>query len=214
MRVVYDYGLAIGGARSSPSLAAPGAGAENGHEVIRRGGEPVMIIRSGAAARTKAELAGATDAVSLRDVSERPTLGAPAAEERTGPSALTDEGLRISVAGQDWLLTVSDAALNREQSVRLHEQAHARTLGAYAASAIAYQTQRGPDGQQYVTGGSIRADLSEVPGDPRATLRKARTVMAAAHAVGDPSTADMRVAAQAYRMAQSATEELREIASA
>jgi hypothetical protein len=61
-----------------------------------------------------------------------------------------------------------------------------------------------------VTGGSIKADLSPVPGDPRATLRKASAVRRAALTPGDPSAADMRVAADAYRLAAQAKEELRE----
>jgi hypothetical protein len=92
--------------------------------------------------------------------------------------------------------------------VRQHEQAHLLALGPYAASGVSYSTARAPDGRSYAMGGSIAADLSEVPGDPRATLRKANAVRRAALAVGSPSSADMRVAAKAYRLARDAREQL------
>jgi hypothetical protein len=49
-----------------------------------------------------------------------------------------------------------------------------------------------------------------VPGDPQATLDKAQQVIRAAYAPGNPSAADMRVAADAYRMAQDAKRDLKE----
>lgn len=208
MRVVYDYGLGFGGRNSQPPPALPGGDPPT--EVVRRGSQSVMIIRVGERARDAAALEGGLPADGVRDIiGVGHEGGAPG-----GSSGISEDGLRLTVAGRDYLLTVSPEARMREQAVRLHESAHARVLGAYAESGISYTTERGPDGRSYVTGGSIKADLSEVPGDPRATLRKARTVIAAAHAVGDPSAADMRVAAEAYRMARDATDELREIARA
>ena len=53
-------------------------------------------------------------------------------------------------------------------------------------------------------------DMSEVPGDPEATLRKARIIIAAANAPGNPSAADSRTAARAYEMIRKAQAELRE----
>ena len=85
-------------------------------------------------------------------------------------------------------------------AVRSHEQAHVRLLGGAAASPVLYDTVRGPDGQSYAVAGKIKVDLSPVPGDPAATLRKARQVRTAALAPNDPSGADMRVAAAAYRL--------------
>lgn len=212
MRVVYDYGLSSGGARRAPSPVLPTG--DGDAATSSPGREAVMIIRIGDRARDKAQLSGALPIPETAAGDGGGDDGDSGTSRRTGAAATGDDGLRLTVAGRDWLLTVSPEARDRERAVRHHEQAHARTLGAYAASAIAYQTQRGPDGQRYVTGGSIRADLSEVPGDPRATLRKARTVIAAAYAVGDPSAADMRVAAEAYRLARDASAELREIARA
>jgi hypothetical protein len=50
--------------------------------------------------------------------------------------------------------------------------------------------------------------MSPVPGDPEATIRKARTLIQAAYAVGQPSAADLRVAAEAYEMEMQAQREM------
>jgi hypothetical protein len=81
-------------------------------------------------------------------------------------------------------------------------------LGGYAASGISYDMRTGPGGERIAVGGRIAVDMAEVPGDPRATLQKARTIYNAATAPGDPSAADMRVAADAYRLMQEAQDEL------
>jgi hypothetical protein len=105
-------------------------------------------------------------------------------------------------------MVTSEHAAQRDAEVRRHEQAHQLALGPYAESGIQLNKERGPDGEVYATGGSIKADLSEVPGNPRATLQKARTVQRAALAPGAPSAADLRAAAAAYRLAQEAQEQL------
>lgn len=102
----------------------------------------------------------------------------------------------------------SGEALERDRHVRGHENAHLSALGPYAASGILYSTVNGADGEPIAVGGRIAVDLAVVPGDPEATLRKARTVLNASQAPGDPSAADMRVAARAYRLMQEARQEL------
>jgi len=114
----------------------------------------------------------------------------------------------IPVPGTDYQIVTSEGAAARDEEVRSHERSHLLALGPYAASGIVLKTERGPDGASYATGGSIKADLTEVPGDPRATLQKARTVQRAALAPGAPSAADFRTAAAAYRLAQNAREEI------
>lgn len=117
-----------------------------------------------------------------------------------------DQADRQSSPGYDVVL--SQEAQLRDGEVRQHERSHARTLGPYATTPIMYDTARGPDGEAVATGGKIGVDLDPVPGDPQATLTKARVVLNAAHAPGSPSAADMRVAAEAYRVAQQAQDEI------
>lgn len=111
----------------------------------------------------------------------------------------------VSKTGQ---YKTSDEALARDHAVRGHENTHLSALGPYAASGILYDTAKGASGETVATGGRIAVDLAAVPGDPAATLRKARTVLNAAQAPGDPSAADLRVAARAYRLMQQAQAQL------
>ncbi len=104
----------------------------------------------------------------------------------------------------------SDEALARDRAVRAHEATHLSALGPYAASPALFATASAPDGQKLAIGGSIKVDMAEVPGDPEATLRKARIILNAAQAPGDPSAADLRVAAKAYALMQQAKEAIGE----
>ncbi len=120
------------------------------------------------------------------------------------------EGVGLSLSNADYEVRISDEALARDREVRAHEQAHLAALGGAAASGVIYETITGPGGESIAVGGRIAVDLAEVPGDPAATLRKARQVIAAAYAPGDPSAADQRVAARAYDLLRRASAELRE----
>jgi hypothetical protein len=101
----------------------------------------------------------------------------------------------------------------RDQEVRLHEQAHLLAAGPYAKGAPSYTYQTGPDGQRYAVGGEVPIDLSAVPGNPQATLQKALTIRRAALAPTDPSEADQAVAAHATALAAQAQQELLEAQS-
>jgi len=94
--------------------------------------------------------------------------------------------------------------------VKAHENAHMAVLGAYVSGVINYTYIMLPDGSKYAVGGSIKVDFTPVPGDPEATIRKARAIISAAHAVSSPSPADMRVAVQAYQMEMQAQRDLEE----
>jgi len=85
---------------------------------------------------------------------------------------------------------------SRDREVRAHEQAHAAAGGALAGAAkLNYTT--GPDGKRYATSGEVSIDVSKVAGDPEATLRKLQQVQRAALAPAEPSSQDLKVAAQA-----------------
>lgn len=95
----------------------------------------------------------------------------------------------------------------RDREVRAHEQAHAAVGGQYA-SAPSYTYERGPDGNQYAVGGEVQIDISEIPGDPQATVQKMQQVRAAALAPAEPSAADRRIAADASRRMLAARAEM------
>ncbi len=109
-------------------------------------------------------------------------------------------------------LSVRGAARTKLESidgaVRAHEATHLAALGAAAAGGASFSYLIGPDGTRYAVGGSVRVVVSPVPGDPEATIRRAKAIIAAAYAVVTPSPADMGVAQEAYRMEMQAKREL------
>ena len=98
----------------------------------------------------------------------------------------------------------------RDREVRAHEQAHAAAAGGLVTGGPNYTYQRGPDGKQYAVGGEVNIDTSPVPGDPEATIRKARRIRAAALAPADPSGQDRAVAASATAMETKARQEIQQ----
>ena len=87
----------------------------------------------------------------------------------------------------------------RDREVRAHEQAHAATGGQYAGSPQ-YEFTTGPDNKRYATGGEVSIDISEEQ-NPEQTLRKMQQVRAAALAPAQPSSQDLKVAAEAAQKA-------------
>jgi hypothetical protein len=98
----------------------------------------------------------------------------------------------------------------RDREVRAHEQAHAAAGGAYVISGPSYTYQTGPDGRKYAIGGEVQIDTSPIKGDPEATLRKMQTVIAAAMAPAEPSSADNAIAAAANQAKSAARAEIAE----
>lgn len=97
---------------------------------------------------------------------------------------------------------------NRDRAVRAHELAHQSVGARYITRGAQFQYETGPDGRQYAVSGDVSIDTSAVPGDPQATLEKARTIQRAALAPVDPSPTDRQVAAKASAMIQQARIEL------
>jgi len=96
----------------------------------------------------------------------------------------------------------------RDAEVRAHEQAHQSAAGPLSNGATSFDYESGPDGKRYAVGGEVSIDTSTVPGDPQATIEKARQVRRAALAPADPSGTDRQVAAQATKMETEAKQEL------
>lgn len=98
----------------------------------------------------------------------------------------------------------------RDLEVRAHEAAHLRAAGSHARGGAKFEYQKGPDGKQYAVGGHVNIDVSKVPNDPEATIRKAEQVRRAALAPAEPSSKDRQVAAKASGMIIEAQQELSE----
>lgn len=154
------------------------------------------LLRANQAPVIPAQAADADGQASLREEDDQPPGGAverPAAQAEQ----LRQEQQIASLA-------------SRDREVRSHEQAHAAVGGAYAG-APSYSYKRGPDGKTYVVGGEVGIDVSPIPGDPQATLRKMEVVQRAALAPAEPSAQDRSVAAQAQAQASQARAELAEM---
>lgn len=118
-----------------------------------------------------------------------------------------DPGQTGQVLGEEQKRQVEELKA-ADAKVRRHEQAHLAAAGTYALGAPSYEYKTGPDGKRYAVSGEVRLDVSSVPGDPAATIRKAQTVRKAALAPADPSPQDRRVAAEATRLEMKARQEL------
>lgn len=95
----------------------------------------------------------------------------------------------------------------RDLEVRTHEQAH-EAAGGELAGAASYSFRQGPDGRRYAVSGEVSIDISEVPGDPAATIDKMARVRRAALAPAQPSSQDRQVAAQAAQKMSEARGEM------
>lgn len=196
MRVVYDYGLPLGGRnRYHPP---PLLGLESSQVDLGRGAQTAIIISRSDGEATDTPVRPSS--VPTSALESAPLGGTSAGEHGYG----AEPALRGELSRH-----ARDQLRNHSRAIRLHEQAHLAVLGGLAAGPVQYQSERAADGTSYLTGGRIKVDLSPVPGDPRATLRKARAIQQAAHAPGDSSPTDMATAAKAYRLQMEAMEELK-----
>ncbi|MCI6797361.1 MAG: hypothetical protein MR571_05840 [Succinatimonas sp.] len=94
----------------------------------------------------------------------------------------------------------------RDKEVRAHERAHQSAGGEYAGSP-SYDYEKGPDGNDYAIGGHVNIDVAE-ENTPEKTLQKMEQIIRAAKAPADPSTQDLKVAAQAQQKAAKARAEI------
>jgi hypothetical protein len=128
-----------------------------------------------------------------------------------GRQGSIDENRPASAIGADHeklQLTAEIKQLSqRDQEVRNHERIHASIAGAHGGTP-SFQFQRGPNGVLYAVSGSVSIDLSVVPGNAEATVRKAEQIERAALGPSDPSGADRAVAAKARSLANQARVEL------
>jgi hypothetical protein len=94
-----------------------------------------------------------------------------------------------------------------DHEVRATQQVHAAAAGGLG-SMPTFTYRVGPDGRLYAVSGEVRIDTTAVPGDPEATLRKARQIEELAFSPGDSSPEDRRAAAVAATLAARARQEL------
>ncbi len=97
----------------------------------------------------------------------------------------------------------------RDRQVRAHEQAHVAASGRIAVSAPHYEFETGPDGRQYVVGGSVNYNMP-ASGSAEDKLLLAQQLRRMAMAPADPSPKDRATAAKATGKEARARQEIRE----
>ena len=100
-----------------------------------------------------------------------------------------------------------DKLKQRDQAVKQHESAPMAAAGAHAKGGASYTYQTGEDGKPYAVGGHVSIDTSKED-TPEATIQKMQQIISSAKAPAEPSTQDLKVAAQAAMTLQEAREEL------
>lgn len=102
---------------------------------------------------------------------------------------------------------------SRDIEVKAHEQAHVAAGGQYVNGGAEFQYKTGPDGKRYATGGEVSIDISKVPDNPEATIKKMQVVRSSALAPANPSQQDRSVASQATRIEMEARAETLQVES-
>lgn len=103
-----------------------------------------------------------------------------------------------------------DELRQTDAEVRNHEREHVQQAAGNVVSGPQYKYVIGPDGKAYAVGAEVRVDLSPVPGNPEATMRKAEALRKAALSPGDPSSQDLAVAMAASQLGLKAAQQVKE----
>lgn len=155
-------------------------------------------------AADESEVPGSTDETGTGETSsgEKSSEKGLEGREVVGP-----DGEPLSSEELDQLQKLKD----RDAEVRQHEQQHLAAAGPHAMGGPTFDYQTGPDGKRYAIGGEVQIDVSEVQGDPSATIQKMQQIRRAALAPAEPSSADRAIAAQASQKQIKAQQDLAEL---
>ncbi|MEW6280111.1 MAG: putative metalloprotease CJM1_0395 family protein [Candidatus Eremiobacterota bacterium] len=118
-----------------------------------------------------------------------------------GCGCITCSGL-----GEDPLVILG----RRDDEVRTHENDHLTEAGEFALGGPVFQTYTASNGRTYALGGHVSVDVSEVAGDPQATVDKMRKLQRAALKPANPSGQDRTVAAECAAKEAAALRQLTE----
>lgn len=108
--------------------------------------------------------------------------------------------------GEDPLVVLG----KRDEEVRVHENDHLTEAGQWAQGGPEFELYTASNGRSYAIGGKVHVDVSEIAGDPAATVEKMKTIQRAALKPAAPSQQDRNVAAEAAGKEAKAMRELTE----
>lgn len=196
--------------QADPAPTAPGGPDDPAPPAPNAAGAPVLAPEppadQPAPGRVQPTGMAETPGGDTRQGAQDPTAQAVSAADPAARLASDPRELGLSPAEQ----TMVRKLAGRDRQVRNHEQAHVAAGGSSVTGGPSYSFQTGPDGRRYAVGGEVPIDASEVPGDPKATIAKARQIRRAALAPADPSPQDRAVAASASQMEVAARREVSE----
>lgn len=156
--------------------------------------------------QAKSQLANGLETEQDDSVSERDEPNKESNEETAAENTQKDTSGNNKELQADELKQIQQLQ-NRDREVRTHEQAHS-SVGGNLAGAPNLSFTTGPDGQRYAVSGEVSIDVSSVPNDPAASIRKFELVQRAALAPANPSSQDRKVASQAASSAVQSRSEL------
>lgn len=156
--------------------------------------EPASMTRADTPISTKSELSLEDKSSSADGTKHNGDHVIISAEGRSKSLQETQGRERAAELDEDALRELSA----RDLEVRAHEQAHS-SVGGELTGAASYSFAQGPDGVRYAVAGEVSIDVSDVPGDPQATIDKMTRVRRAALAPAEPSAQDRQVAAMAMQ---------------
>lgn len=126
----------------------------------------------------------------------------PPAADDTGAPETSSRTEELSAQQQREVQTLE----RTERQVRADERAQRAAAGAYS-DGVQLRYSVGPDGRRYVVAAEVALDVTPVPGDPAATLRKMEAIMRAVSS-GSSSISDQTDALAAEQLARRARAQL------
>lgn len=184
----------------TPSSHQPKSGAQSASDGIILSISPEarrLLGKTGTGAETESE------AKAVNEANEQDRV-ASQGQTSTEPRKTSDPASELSPEEERLLQRLKQ----RDSEVRIHERQHLAAAGGYVKSGPVYDYTVGPDGKRYAVGGHVSLDMSPIPNNPEATIRKAQIIKKAALTPADPSAADRSVAALAANMELKARKQL------
>ncbi|MBI1206910.1 MAG: hypothetical protein GC191_06435 [Azospirillum sp.] len=163
-------------------------------------GEALVVAAQGQARQT------AVGAASIRASSRASSAAASSSNQ-------ADRSPAAGASTNDASTADSEKLKSADRAARQRAQAQLAAAGAFGGQVV-YQYQRGADGTSYVVGASVTFDVTPVPNDPAATIRKMQTIRAAALASGQPTLQDLQAVQAADAAIAAAQAALSKAASA
>jgi hypothetical protein len=168
-------------------------------------GVELDLSPEGREAARKAALGALQDTQPRQDVA-KDAAGTDAADAQDAKPSAEDAQVEPDAETLEKVQELSE----QDREVRTREQLVRAMAGSRVVKGATYSYKVGPDGKLYAVDAELDYYTAEVPGNPRATLRKAEQLERAVQAATESSPEDRAAAAAAAALASRARQELQE----